>query len=133
MSKTTVILNPIAGRGAGARLAPQIVDSLRAHGLDFDLVMTEAEGQATALARVAAEQGQDVVVAAGGDGTTNEVINGLIQGNGGPDGTALGVLPVGTGNDFAFGAGIPLNLEEACQVVARGTSRLVDIGRMLGR
>ena len=128
MSKITVIVNPIAGRGAGARLSSQIVECLQGCGLDFELVTTIAPGHATALARDATGQGSGAVVAVGGDGTVNEVLNGLIQADENPDGTALAVLPIGTGNDFAFSAGLPLNLPEACQVVARGQSRILDVG-----
>jgi YegS/Rv2252/BmrU family lipid kinase len=130
MSKTTVILNPIAGRGAGARLSPQIAEYLRAHGLDFSLTMTTAPGHATVLARDAAMVRGGLVVVAGGDGTANEALNGLMQAGCKPEATALAILPIGTGNDFAFGAGLPLNLREACQLVARRESRLIDVGWM---
>lgn len=130
MSKTTVILNPTAGRGAGNRFAPQITDWLRSSGLDFELAATEAPGHARVLAHDAAVGDQEAVIIVGGDGTANEAINGLMQANCDRSGTALGVLPIGTGNDFAFGAGIPMDLRDACQVVVRGQTRLVDIGRM---
>ena len=128
MSKTTVILNPAAGRGAGAQLAPQIIEWLESNGLDFELLETDAPGHAKALAREAAAKGREALITVGGDGTANEAINGLMQANTGPDGTALGIVPIGTGNDFAFGAGLPLDLQEACRVVARGGTRLVDVG-----
>jgi diacylglycerol kinase (ATP) len=130
VSKTTVILNPSAGRGAGARLSPQIAAWLQNCGLDFALVTTTGPGHATALARDAVVQGQERVIAVGGDGTANEVLNGLLQARNKPDGTALGIIPIGTGNDFAFGAGVPLDLQAACQAVARGQSRLLDVGCM---
>ena len=130
MPKATVILNPAAGRGAGARLSPQICEWLQCSALDFELEVTSGPGHATALARQAAAQGRDMVVAVGGDGTANEVLNGLMQANSEPDSTAMGVLPIGTGNDFAFGAGIPLDLRTACQLITQGQSRLVDVGWM---
>jgi YegS/Rv2252/BmrU family lipid kinase len=130
MPKTLVILNPSAGRGAGARLAPQITEQLQGSGLQFEMETTTGPGQALVLAQQAARQGQEMVVAVGGDGTSNEVLNGLMQADGGPDGTEMAVVPIGTGNDFAFGAGIPMDLDEACRVVARGKSRLLDVGRM---
>ena len=130
MSKIVVILNPTAGRGAGARLSPQITECLRGHGLDFQLVATSAPGDAVALARDAVAQGRETVVVVGGDGTANEVLNGLMQAQNGPDGTTMGIVPIGTGNDFAFGAGIPLDLEEACRVIARGQSQVLDVGRV---
>lgn len=130
MTTTTVIVNPTAGRGAGARLSPQIAEYLRGYGLEFELRTTTAPGDATVWAREAAVQGQKAVVAVGGDGTANEVINGLLQATADPDGAALGIVPIGTGNDFAFGAGIPLDLQEACQAIARGQSRVLDAGRV---
>jgi YegS/Rv2252/BmrU family lipid kinase len=126
----TVILNPIAGRGAGARLAAPIAESLRGYGLDFELIQTTAPGHATVLARDAVGNGRQAVIAVGGDGTTNEVLNGLMQAGAGPDDAALGVLPIGTGNDFAFGADLTLDVWEACQVVAQGKRRILDVGRM---
>lgn len=130
MSRVAVILNPIAGRGAGARLSGQVARHLRQRGLDFELTATTAPGHATALARDAVRRGSEAVVAVGGDGTVNEVLNGLAQTGNGPNGTALAVLPIGTGNDFACGAGLPRELAEACRVVARGQCRSLDMGRV---
>jgi len=86
MSAATVILNPTAGRGAGKCLSSQIVEQLRVHGLDFELDTTKAPGHATDLARQAAAHGREAVVAVGGDGTVNEVLNGLMQANDSADG-----------------------------------------------
>lgn len=130
MPHTTVILNPTAGRGAGARLCGQIGDLLHGYGLDHELVTTSGPGHATLLAREAVARDRALVVAAGGDGTANEVLNGLMQAGNPPNGTALGVLPIGTGNDFAFGAGVPLNLEAACAAITRGQGRFLDVGRV---
>jgi YegS/Rv2252/BmrU family lipid kinase len=128
MHNTIVIVNPAAGRGAGARLTQPIADCLHEHGLEFDLVTTTGAHHATRLTRDAVAQGRETVVSVGGDGTFNEVLNGLVQTRDEPLGTALGLLPVGTGNDFAFGAGLPLDLWDACQVVAKGQMRSLDIG-----
>ena len=127
MSEITVIVNPTAGRGAGGRLFAQIEDCLGEQGLAPEMQTTTAPGHATTLARRAAEQGREVVVAVGGDGTVNEVLNGLMQAGGGP---ALGVVPIGTGNDFAFGAGLPLDWRSACAVIARRRDRILDVGRV---
>ncbi len=130
MSAIPVILNPIAGRGTGARLSQAIAGQLQSYGLDLELIDTQAPGHATLLASQVARQGADLVVTVGGDGTVNEVLNGLIQANGSATGTALGIVPIGTGNDFAFGAGVPLDLKAACQAVARGQSHIIDVGRV---
>lgn len=130
MTRYKVILNPTAGRGNGIRVLPQIKRLLTEQGLDFDLVCTERPWHAAELAKEAGQKGYDVVVAAGGDGTINEVINGLMTFN--SSGPALGVLCVGQGNDFAYGTGIPLDLEAGCQALARGHRRRVDVGRVTG-
>jgi diacylglycerol kinase (ATP) len=131
MANTTVILNPIAGRGAGARLSSRIDTCLHDLGLAFDLVTTQAPGHATHLAQEAVLQGRDLVVAVGGDGTANEILNGLVRTNSDANGAALAILPIGTGNDFAFGAGVPLELEKACEAVVQAQSRCIDIGHVV--
>ena len=103
MKTYKIILNPISGRGTGKRLVPQTINLLRSAGLDFDLVETERPGHAIELARQAACEGYQVVVAAGGDGTANEVLNGLMQAQAQGFRAVLGLLPVGRGNDFAYG------------------------------
>lgn len=130
MPRHKVILNPAAGRGNGIRALPQIKRLLTEQGLDFDLVCTERPWHAAELAKEAALDGYDAVVAAGGDGTVNEIINGLMTLS--SPAPALGVLCVGQGNDFAYGMGIPLDLEAGCQALARGYRRRVDVGRIIG-
>ena len=125
-----VILNPAAARGAAGLRAGEISRSLAAQGLRYELVLTERPMHATELAAEA--RGRfDVVVAAGGDGTGNEVLNGLLSGS--PEAgriPALGFLCVGRGNDFAYGAGVPAELEEGCAVLAAGARRPMDGGRL---
>jgi len=135
MKSVKVILNPIAGRGYGARSEPVLRQHLEEMKVDFDLVRTEAPGHATELAERAVADGFDIVVAAGGDGTTNEVVNGLITAwdvasNGNVAGT-LGVFPVGSGSDFANNVGVPSDLRAACQRLVEGRPRLVDICRVI--
>lgn len=118
-----VILNPWAGRGIGGRAIPRLEALLQ--GLPYDLVLTEAPRHATALAAEAVEAGYDVVVAAGGDGTTLEVINGLVGRK-----AALAVLPLGSGNDFLKPLGVPNDLEAAAHRLRRGRTCVVDVGRV---
>ena len=133
MPKYKIIANPVAGRGAGDRCIPQIERVLSEYGLDFDIVRTERPWHAAELAREAAAAGYDVVVAAGGDGTANEVLNGLMQAKqSGKSLCAMGVLCVGRGNDFAYGAGVPTDLEEGYQALAQDYRRTIDVGRVLG-
>ena len=134
MGPVKVILNPIAGRGYGARSEADMRRFLTAHGVDFELVRTEGPGHATALAGQAVRDGFAVIVAAGGDGTTHEVVNGLVAAsNAAFDGNVagtLGVLPVGSGSDFANTIGVSPDLEGACEQLARGKARLVDVCRV---
>jgi diacylglycerol kinase (ATP) len=130
---TQLIYNPTAGKGSAGHKLPSIQALLAEHHIEYELHQTERPGHAQELARQAAEVGCDLVVAAGGDGTVNEVINGLMLAR--ENGTklpALGVLPVGRGNDFAFGADIPTDIPGAVEVLAQGLRRTIDIGHVSG-
>ncbi|NOY98653.1 MAG: diacylglycerol kinase family lipid kinase [Chloroflexi bacterium] len=127
-----IIANPVSGRGRGRKAIPTIETELRALSLDFDLVRTERPWHAAELAEQAAKDGCDVVVAAGGDGTVNEVLNGLMGADDGGKRPALGILGIGTGNDTAFSMGLPTNLNAACQALAKDLRRRMDIGLMKG-
>jgi len=130
MSRIKVIVNPRAGRGHAGRMSPHIVQALTELGADFDLVHTRLPGEAVDLSSQAVEEGYDVVVAVGGDGTSHEVVNGLMaQANGHPAGT-LGCIPGGSGNDFAVMSGAPVDLRKACEQIVRGATRLVDVGEV---
>ncbi len=126
-----VILNPNAGRGAGQRLEPQIRQALETQRVAYDLIRTTGPNHAIELARQAKLDGFEIVVAAGGDGTISEVVNGLAlaAGEGNPVG-ALGMIPVGTGNDFADMAGISRNLDAAVRAIMAGRTQLVDLGQI---
>ncbi len=130
MKSAKIILNPIAGRGYGDRSEPALRRFLSAEGVDFDLARTEWAGHAVTLARQAARDGFEVIVAAGGDGTTHEVVNGLMAEAGDGAIGVLGVIPVGSGSDFAHTIGIPPDLKGACQRLARGQTRIVDVCRV---
>jgi YegS/Rv2252/BmrU family lipid kinase len=133
MQGIKVIVNPAAGRGASVRAVPEIERLLSEQGLVFDIVQTAQPWHAVELAQRAAAAGYDAVVAVGGDGTANEVLNGLMAARAsGVDTCALGVLCAGRGNDFAYGMGIPDDLEVACRALAQGHRRRVDVGRVVG-
>lgn len=129
----SIVLNPAAGGGKGRRLLPKVRQALADAGLTYELAISEFPGQAVDLTERAVAAGCKVVVAAGGDGTVNEVINGLMQARQkGLPTAALGVLCVGRGNDFASGVGIPANLDLACQVLRANQHRVIDLGRVTG-
>jgi YegS/Rv2252/BmrU family lipid kinase len=125
-----LILNPAAGRGAAARATDPVIRAFRRQGWTVDLVRTERPGHAVDLARQAAARGVPRVVAIGGDGTVHEVANGLIAA--GSD-AALGVVPIGSGNDFAKLVGTYRHrLERAAVRVAAARPRRFDAGCALG-
>jgi YegS/Rv2252/BmrU family lipid kinase len=133
MKKYKIIANPTAGGGAGERAIPQIERLLTKYSLDFDIVRTKHPWHAAELAKEAVIAGYDVIVAAGGDGTANEVINGLMEAKqAGKHSFAMGVLSVGRGNDFAHGVGVPYDLEQACQALVEDHRRTIDVGRVVG-
>ena len=114
--KTTVILNPASGHGRGKKILPTLERLLHASNLDFNLLQSERPWHAAELAESAARQGADVVISAGGDGTLNEIINGMMRAR--LDGftrSALGVLSIGTGNDFAASLNLPENWKKPCR------------------
>ncbi len=128
-----VIVNPISGRGAGETSIPVIQQELRRLGLDFELARTERPWHAAELAQAAVGE-FDIVVGVGGDGTANEVLNGLMLAKqaGAERVPAMGIIGVGRGNDFAFGAGIPQGVVPGCQTLGQNGRRTLDVGRVVG-
>ena len=127
--KTLIILNPTAGKGSAGRKKNEISEYCKAIGLDFDLVETERPGHAIELTGRAVADGYEVIVAAGGDGTSNEVINGMMLTKRAGIGSAvMGVLPVGRGNDFAYSMYIPTDWKKAADLLKNPPRKPLDIG-----
>jgi diacylglycerol kinase (EC 2.7.1.107) len=126
MRKARIIYNPTSGREIFKKYLPTVLDKLEEAGLETSTHATKGPGDATAAAKDAVEREFDVVIAAGGDGTLNEVINGLAEQ---PYRPKLGVIPVGTTNDFARALRIPRDILGAADIIAAGESVPVDIGR----
>lgn len=124
-----VVLNPSSGRGQGGKARDQITSALRTAGVTFELTETKATGDAITLARQARLAGYETVIAAGGDGTVSEVVNGLAQATA-ADGLVgkLAILPAGSGNDFADMTGIARDLGAAARAIAVGHTRRYDLG-----
>ena len=122
-----VIVNPVAGANATRRKWPHIYKLLRHIGLSFDYAHTEGVGHAIELARTAASEGYHFLVAVGGDGTVNEVANGILHSTS-PAETSLGVVSTGTGSDFARSVGIPRNYTHACSCLTGSRRLLIDVG-----
>jgi YegS/Rv2252/BmrU family lipid kinase len=132
MKEILVIANPVAGHGNGAKVLPALRHHLTEEGLDFDLVCTTRPLEAIELARQGVADGYRTIVAAGGDGTAHEVLNGLRAATDDNQvaGT-LGIIPTGSGNDIAHMVGIPEeNLQVACRCLAEGQTRVIDMGRL---
>jgi len=127
--RVKVILNPYANRWRAGAQAGATAEAFRAAGVDCDLVTTNAPRHGDALAEAAARGGYDAVVAAGGDGTINEVINGLLRAAGDGPTKPFGIVPLGTANDFNLMAGLPSVPAESVAVIARGQTRLIDAGQ----
>jgi diacylglycerol kinase (ATP) len=121
-----IILNPMARYGTGRRLRPRIERELDRLRVPFDLVVTEGPGHATELARQAIDEGITRVVAAGGDGTVHEVANGIVSCR--VHGVALGLIPIGTGNDFVKMVPGTRSRAAALAALASGVTGLVDVG-----
>ena len=129
MRRLFLIANPVAGRGAALRARSEVRAGLERAGVEHDIALTRAPGEAVELARAASRQGWDAVVAVGGDGTVHEVANGVLD----AAEVAMGVVPAGSGNDFAFAAGIPGSIPKALQVLLDGRPTPVDAGRVCDR
>jgi YegS/Rv2252/BmrU family lipid kinase len=128
-----LIYNPTAAQGQALSSLPIIQALLKERQFAYDLVLTERLGSAFLLAKQAAEEGRDFVIAAGGDGTVNEVINGLMSaGLPAENRPALAVLPVGRGNDFSFGLGIPHDFKLAADILVKNRRSWLDIGKVSG-
>jgi diacylglycerol kinase (ATP) len=133
MHKYKLIVNPTSGRGAGEEAIPVLEQKLRQAGMDFDLVRTERPWHAAELAQQAAAEGYDVVVAVGGDGTANEVLNGLMLAKLAGEGQAtMGLIGVGRGNDFAYGLGVPQGVEVGYQILLENHRSVMDVGFVVG-
>ena len=120
MKRISVIINPISG----VKSKVGVVEALKKYlNPDFEYIVnfTERSNHATELSKDASEAGFDAVVAVGGDGTVNEVAKGLINTN-----TALGVIPMGSGNGFARHMKIPLNLKKSIEAINTFNTELID-------
>jgi YegS/Rv2252/BmrU family lipid kinase len=133
--RSMLIVNPSAGPFAVQPQLPAVLTYLEQQGWQPTLQQTEQSGEATHYARLARDQGVDAVFVVGGDGTINEVVNGLASSD-----VALGVLPAGTGNVWAKELGLPtrsplhlLPLLDSVRALVPGTTRRIDLGHANGR
>lgn len=127
MKRARIIYNPTSGREMFKRHLPEVLMRLEQAGYETSCHATTGAGDATVAAAAAVERNFDLVIAAGGDGTINEVVNGLAEQ---PYRPKLGIIPVGTTNDFARAIGVPRTVEGACDVIVEGISMPIDLGRV---
>lgn len=127
MKKARLIYNPTSGREILKRNLPDILQKLEMAGYESSCHATTCAGDATKAARIAVERQYDVVIAAGGDGTIHEVVNGLAEQEFRPK---LGIIPGGTTNDFARALQIPRDISSAVDIIVKGDTIPVDIGRI---
>jgi diacylglycerol kinase (ATP) len=120
-----LIINPTSASGAACARWAQLEGVLHRAGLHFDVALTQASGHATQLAAQAAQHGHDVVACLGGDGTVNEVLNGLMMHEMRP---TLAIIPCGTGSDFARALKLPHAPHEVLALLQRGTPQEMDVG-----
>ena len=130
-----LFLNPVAGRGRAGRTIPQVTRLLDSVGLVHVLVESESVGDLETKVFDAVSAGAEKILVAGGDGSIHEVVNGILR-SGRP--IELGVIPIGTGNDFAKACSIPVGWEDAITELAgrlqsNTPARLIDAGRMNDR
>ena len=136
VERIKVIVNPYAGRWKAQAAIPSIEENLRGLGVAFDLVVTDAPNHGIEIARQAASEGYDAVVAAGGDGTVSEVVNGLVLAVGESPGAVagpLGIIPLGSANDLGDMLKLSHDVAEACRCIQAGRTRVIDVGWVNGR
>lgn len=134
-AEVLLIANPTSGRGRGGRALPEVEAALRAAGAQVRVHRTQGPGEALAQGSLAARAGVALVVAIGGDGTLHEVLNGLCKTHAPPHAglPALGLIPTGTGNDYARMLGLPArDPARTAAILAKGQVGRVDLGRIEG-
>jgi diacylglycerol kinase (ATP) len=122
-----IIVNPASAGGSTGRAWPGAASAVRQHFGPFEVAFTKRSGEAVEIAGRAAQAGRRLVVACGGDGTINEVANGLLRAG---SETELGILPSGTGGDFRRTLGVPARTADAARALREGETRVMDAGRV---
>ena len=128
MKKCLMIVNPISGLGFGRRHAPRLETLLRENDYEVELLWTTAKGSARTAAQEADPGDVSVILSVGGDGTLNEVVNGV-----GDKGIPVTIFPTGTGNVLAKEYGIPYSVPRVCEMIVKGKTEKLDVGDIGGR
>ena len=125
-----IIVNPKSASGATRENWSSIASDLRTHFGPFQVAFTKGPGDGIALARRSAQEGRRLIIACGGDGTINEIANGILTSD---TDCELGIFPSGTGGDFRRTLNIPSERREAARALREGTTRAIDVGRITFR
>ena len=123
--KTELIINLTAGGGKPRPHLKTIFKYLKKNGFNFKVSYTSYHGEAVELAQKAADNGAELIVSVGGDGTVNEIVNGIMKSKNDP---LLGIIPLGWANDFIKSTNIPPNIIEACKILIKGKTKNIDVG-----
>ena len=130
MKRARIIYNPTAGREAFRKHIGEVLEKLEIAGYETSCHATTCEGDATIAAKNAVERGFDLVIAAGGDGTLNEVVAGVSPFENRPK---IGLIPMGTTNDFARAIRIPRDIDDALDIIIEGETIPFDGGLINNR
>lgn len=128
-----VILNPYADRWQARDRKTEAENALKEAGVEFDLELTDGPGRAIGQAEQAIKEGYNPIIAAGGDGTYSEVVNGIANETSNDGSIVFGLLPLGSVNDLADNLNLPRDLNSAAQVIARGQVELMDLCKVNNR
>lgn len=133
-AKILIIANPAAGANRASKMIPLVKDILKNKGIDYALEITRCKGDEIAIARKGVKNGFDLIAALGGDGTVNQVVNGIMGSVGAvSELPTLGIIPAGTGSDLVKTLKIPVITEDAVDVLLTGREYLIDIGEIKGK
>lgn len=127
MKRARIIYNPTSGREVFKKELPYVLEQFELAGFETSAHATTHEGDGIEASEDAVRRGFDVIVAVGGDGTINEVINGIARFE---DKPRLGIIPAGTTNDFARALGIPRDVKEATDIILQNEALALDIGKV---
>ncbi|SDO31268.1 diacylglycerol kinase (ATP) [Psychrobacillus sp. OK028] len=130
MKRARIIYNPTSGRELFKKNLPEVLEALEIAGYETSCHATTCEGDAQAAAKKAVENGFDIIIASGGDGTLNEVVAGVSAFEKRPK---IGLIPMGTTNDFARAVHIPRDIKKAVEIIVKGDSIPVDVGMVNDR
>ena len=128
--KAELIVNLTAGGGKPHKHLNTVLKYLKENGLNFKVCTTSHQGEAVELAQKAADNGAELIVSVGGDGTVNEIVNGIMKSKNDPP---LGIIPLGWANDFIKSTNIPSDIMEACKILIRGKIKGIDVGIINGK